>query len=176
MPTYTRSEFYARWRALRGYAPYCNEADVSASVSSDLNLVLLAEMDEWYTRLLLEADPSLLQPEDIAGDMILPPPEDECVTLSLPPGTVRVLCVRLSGWAAPAEVVADPAGAAARRQCHPFTRACASAPVALFTPADGSLRLYPASPLDTLDSLICVIRREGEYSMHPAALGSVTRI
>ena len=173
MPTYSRSEFLARWRALRGYAPQRNNVPVADN--SDQALKLAAEMDEWYTRLLLEGDPSLLEPEDIAGETILPPPEDESVTLTLPPGTMRVLYVRLSRWRAPARVITDSACADARRQEHSFTRACAAHPVALFTP-DGMLRLWPASSLDTLESLVCVIRREGEYTMHPAALASVMRI
>ena len=175
MPTYSQSEFLALWRTLRGYAPLCDDAVVNGSDDSDRNLTLKAEMDEWYTRLLLEADASLLEPEDIAGDMLLPPPEDECITLALPPGTLRVLCVSLSGWQAPATVITDPTCAAAQRQGHPFTRACASAPVAIFT-SDGMLRLYPASPLDALTSLVCAIRRDGEYTMHRGALASVTRI
>lgn len=173
MPTYSRSEFLARWRALRGYAPLRNNTQVADN--PDLSLKLGAEMDEWYTRLLLDGDPSMLEPEQLAGETLLPPPEDECITLTLPPGTMRVLSVRLSGWRVPARVITAPACAVARRQEHPYTRACASSPVAVFTP-DGVLRLYPASPLDTLESLVCVIRREGEYSMHPAALASVGRI
>lgn len=173
MPTYSRSEFLARWRALRGYAPLRNNASVADN--PDLSLKLGAEMDEWYLRLLTEGDPSLLEPEDLAGEMLLPPPEDECITLELPPGTLRVLCVRLSGWSVPARVITDPGCAAARRQEHPYTRACASRPVALFT-SDGVLRLYPASPLDTLESLKCIVRREGEYAVSPAAMASVMRI
>ena len=175
MPTYKQTEFLARWRALRGYAPLRDDAIVSAADLPDMNMILRAEMDEWYTRLLLEGDPHLLEPENIAGDVVMPPPVDGCVTIGLPPGTVRVLSVRLSGWCAPATVITDSGCAEALRQNHPFTRAGASAPVAI-SGTDGSLRLSPVTAGDTLVSLVCVIRREGLYTMHPSALASIVRI
>ena len=50
-----------------------------------------------------------------------------------------------------------------------------SSPVAI-SGTDGTLRLSPATAGDTLVSLVCVIRREGLYTMHPSALASIVRI
>lgn len=71
----TREEFLALWRTHRGYTPsVCGDACVQRSDGMDLDSILMAEMEEWYRRLLLEADESLLAPEDIAADTAMPAP------------------------------------------------------------------------------------------------------
>ena len=128
----TREEFLALWRTHRGYTPsVCGDACVQRSDGMDLDSILMAEMEEWYRKLLLEADESLLAPEDIAADTAMPAPSGGSVTIHLPPGVLRVLCVRLSGWSRPACIVTDPDSPTAVSQLHPYTRACADSPVAV---------------------------------------------
>ena len=171
----TREEFLALWRTHSGYTPsVCGDACVQRSDGMDLDSILMAEMEEWYRKLLLEADESLLAPEDIAADTAMPAPSGGSVTIHLPPGVLRVLCVRLSGWSRPACIVTDPDSPTAVSQLHPYTRACADSPVAVLH-TDGSLSLYPAASGDRLSALVCAIRRDGIYSFDRAATDGFAR-
>lgn len=165
----SRNEFLARWRVMRGYAPLRNDVNVVRSDGLDFDLMLEAEMDRWYSRLLREGDLSLLAPEELASSVALPAPAEGCVTLTLPAAAVRVVCVRLSGWSRPATVVTDPDCNMALRQLHPYTRACSENPVAVLYP-DGELALYPASDSDRLVTLQCAMLRDAEFAMDSAAL------
>lgn len=166
---FTRQEFLARWRALRGYAPLRNDVSLTRSDGLDFDGRLEAEMDCWYRRLLLEGDGSLLAPEELARGFALPAPSDGGVTVTLPREVIRVLRVKLSGWRCPATIVTDPESNMALRQLHPYTRACASSPVAVFYP-DGDLALYPAASADMLVTLQCVMCRDDEFAFDSAAL------
>lgn len=169
----SRKDFLARWRSMRGYAPLRDDVDMARGDGLDFDMLLEAEMDCWYQRLLREGEVRLLAPEELAPALAMPSPADGAVTLTLPPGVVRVVVVRLSGWMRPAEIVTDPGCNKAMRQLHPYTRACAENPVAVLHP-DGRLALYPASASDRLVSLQCVISRDDEFAMDSAALGGVS--
>ena len=171
----TRDEFLALWRILRGYSPLRTDTSVQRSDGMDLDPILLAEMDDWYLRLLLEADTAMLAPEDMAASVDMPVPDGGAVTLALPPEVVRVLAVKLSGWSRPACILRDPDSRRALMQQHPYTRACAGSPVAVMH-TDGVLSLYPASQTDRLVTLSCAVRRDGEYVFDSAALRGVSSI
>lgn len=167
---YSRRELLALWRSLQGFAPATdNPTGIICTDGLDLESRFAAEIDAWYSRLVHSAPPELLAPEELAGSFMLPAPVDGALVLSLPEGVVRVTCVKLSGWSCPARIVTDPHSPEARRQLHPFTRATATSPVAVFT-AWGEVALYPATDFDVLDTLRCVIVRDDEYSFHPSAL------
>lgn len=169
----TREEFLELWRTLRGFSPLRNDAAVTRSDGIDIDSVLMAEMDAWYGRLLREADESLLAPVDIASEVLLQPPVDGCITVSLPPAVVRLLRVKLSGWRCPAAIVTDHECNMALRQLHPYTRACSDSPVAVLYPG-GGLSLYPAESLDSLETLLCVVDSDGTYSFDNAALEGIS--
>lgn len=169
---FTRGEFLAQWRMMRGFAPLRNDAAVTRTDGIDLDSLLEAEMDAWYRRLIRDGDGDTLVAEELAGDIILPEPSEGCVTVSLPPEVARVLTVRLSGWRCPATVVTDPESATALRQLHPYTRAGADSPVAVSYP-DSRLALYPATAFDTLDTLQCVMLRDDEFVMDSSALNLI---
>lgn len=63
----TRDEFLALWRIHRGYSPLRTDTSVQRSDGMDLDTILLAEMDDWYLRLLLEADAAMLAPRGYGG-------------------------------------------------------------------------------------------------------------
>lgn len=172
---FTREEFLDYWRMMRGFAPLRNDAVVTRTDGIDFDPMLEAEMDAWYRQLVRDGDPASLVAEELAGDIVLPAPADGCVTVSLPPGALRVLYVRLSGWRCPAAVVTDPDSAVALRQLHPYTRAGADRPVAVLYP-DGRLALYPASGSDTLESLECAMLCDDEFVFDSSALNLIPKI
>ena len=172
---FTRQEFLALWRTLRGYAPLRDDVSLTRSDGLDFDRRLEAEMDYWYRRLLAEGDEAMLVPEELAGDVTPEADDDGCLSVELPPGAVRVLMVKLSGWCTPATVVTDPECNMALRQLHPYTRACASAPVAVLHP-DRRLALYPSTPSDTLATLQCAMLHDDEFTIDSSALHTVNEI
>ena len=178
----TRPEMLDLWRQHRAFDPLRHDASVVRQDGIDIDSLLVAEMEKWYLDLLLTAPTTLLKVADIAASVMLTPADDSGGTvISLPPDIVRVVDVRLSSWVAPARVVTSHAGlpavplhhaAVARRQLHPYTRATAAMPVAVF---DGSsLRLYPASTASDFPAMLrCVRRVDGEYDFDEAALAGV---
>ncbi len=169
----TRPEMLDLWRQHRAFDPLRHDASVVRQDGIDIDSLLVAEMEKWYLDLLLTAPLTLLKVADIAASVMLTPADDSGGTvISLPPDIVRVVDVRLSSWVAPARVVTSPDSAVARRQLHPYTRATAAMPVAVF---DGSsLRLYPASMASDFPAMLrCVRRVDGEYDFDEAALAGV---
>ena len=73
---FTRQEFLALWRTLRGYAPLRDDVSLTRSDGLDFDRRLEAEMDYWYRRLLAEGDEAMLVPEELAGD-VTPEADDD---------------------------------------------------------------------------------------------------
>ncbi len=172
--TLTRSEMLARWRLHRGYDIPHHDASVGRSDGIDLDSILEAEMDEWYRNLLLTAPLGLLAPVEKAGIIAVPGQGSVRMRLHLGETAVRIAAVRLSGWRCTATVVSDPLSPAAMRQLHPFTRASADAPVAVFDPLGHTLDLYPYhSGTDKLETLRVVERCADTYSFDSSALSLI---
>ena len=168
---FTREEFIAKWRELKGFAPMYYDGHLVVTDGIDLNYSFGTEADEWYRRLLREGDESLLWKEDLASEVTLRS-GDGCLILALPEGVVRVTDVRLTGWRRRARVVDDPESIIAQRQLHPYTRSCSDNPVAVYYP-DNSLALYPAEGDERLAELKCVVMRDDEYAFDTAALAPI---
>lgn len=137
---------------------------------------LYAEIEEWYTRLLLTAPPDMIDPVDYAGRVTLPPDVDGGVTISLPAEAVRLLSVRLMGWWCDARIVTDPGEVSSllALQVDPYTRATPMRPLALARPG-GFVTLYPAGPGDAAETLLCAARHpDGTYRFSDAALPSLS--
>lgn len=139
----TSEQMLERWRVHRGLYPLAGPEMVSASLPDTLDAVLQAEIEAWYDGILATAPASKLAPAEIAGSITLEATEPSGGHIfSLPEGVVRLVSVRLDGWDCDARIIADPCSAEARMQRHRFTRAGASAPVAVLHPG-GVVSLYP---------------------------------
>lgn len=166
-----RSRMLAAWKLHRAFEPLRNDSSVTRTDGIDLDDLLSAEMDLWYVNLLLTAPEHLLVPEDIAATTEIGKTERGATVVTLPPNTLRILEVKLSSWAQAAKVVL-PGTPAAIRQCSPWTRATADAPVAV--KCGDTLRLYPAASYgDALESLRCIVHRPGEYTFMHSALSLI---
>ncbi len=169
----TRSEMLARWRLHRGYDIPAVGVVSGRTDGIDLDAVLSAEMDEWYGRLLASGPLRHLVSVQKAGSVVLPRHGSADTRISLGPAVVRVADVRLSSWYCSARVVDNPSSPLALRQIHPFTRASAESPVAVFDPVAKTLALYPYDPgRDSLLSLRVVEFHEDMFSFDSSALGS----
>ncbi len=166
-----RSQMLAAWRLHRAFEPVRNDSSVTRTDGIDLDELLSAEMELWYVNLLLTAPEYLLITTDLSPDVSLSVTDRGATVIPLPAGVMRVPEVKLRSWAAPATVVVAGSPEAVR-QCYPFTRATADAPVAV--KCGDELRLYPAAVYgDALDSLRCIIHKPGEYSFMQSALATI---
>lgn len=172
--TLTRSEMLSRWRLHSGYDIPHNGVTLSRTDGIDLDSILASRMDDWYTRLLLMAPLHYLAPAEKASDTLLSSVTGGGMRISLGSSAVRIAAVRLSGWRAAARILTDPSSPEAVRQLHPFTRATADAPVALFDPASHILRLYPCTSSDILVTLKVVEQKPDLYTFDSSALALIT--
>lgn len=163
----TRTEMLARWRACRGFDPMRSDSVVTRTDGMDFDMLRVSDMNEWYGRLLREAPAHLLAPETLGMDRLVVEDGPGCRMVRLPEGTVRVISVTAGGWEACARLTDDPSGRMARRQRHPYTRACAGAPVAVFDPSGPTLRLYPCPEGDV--EVTVVVERPSLYELDEAA-------
>jgi len=162
------------WRLHAAHMPPVADASCARADAIDSSAFFTAELNRWYRRLLLEAPDFILNVRDIAPQVVLPPAvaADASTPLSLPESVVRVFSVRLRSWMRPARIATDPSDPLILRQLHPYTRATASRPVAIFS--DGELRLYPAATAtDSVDSLRCVSFSDGVYEFDDSALAGI---
>ncbi|MDE6117620.1 MAG: hypothetical protein K2G33_08955 [Duncaniella sp.] len=167
-----RSRMLAAWKLHRALEPVRNDSAVTRTDGIDIDELLSAEMDLWYVNLLLTAPEHLLVPRDLSGVAGLERTERGATVVPLPADTLRVPEVKLSSWGVPATVVL-PDTPAAMRQCYPYTRATADAPVAV--KCGNELRLYPAAVQgDTIESLRCIVYVPGEYEFMQSALALIT--
>ncbi len=170
----TRSQMLARWRLHRGYDIPHYDSETSRTDGIDLDEILSAEMDEWYSNLLRTAPLSRLVPVEKAGVVSVPGPGSAEMRLRLADTTVRIAGVRLSSWRYAATIVDDPASPQALRQLHPYTRATVSAPVAVFDPVGKTLDLYPYdSDVDILETLTVIEHSTDSFSFDSSALALI---
>lgn len=146
----TRSQMLERWRLFSGFLPLQPGLSLPRTDGGlDLDTLFEAQMTAWYSNLLLSAPERLLAPLELADTFLLPPPVRGGITFSLPQGAVRLLGVRLMGWAGDAEIMTDSSSPRALRQLHPFTCATPLDPVAICRP-DGTVTIYPASDSENI--------------------------
>lgn len=167
----SREQMLSLWRLFRLLEPIRSDVAVSRSDGIDLDSILLAEMELWYKKLLLNSPPHLLVAHDVASEVTLSSAPGGALVVTLPEGTFRVLSVKLSDWESAAEIVAHDSPEA-RCQLNPYSRAVPSSPVAVLS--GDRLTLYPATSGSVLQELNCVIYTEGEYEFMREALATIT--
>ncbi len=173
--TLTRSEMLACWRLHSGYDIPHAGVTVTRTDGIDLDSILASRMDAWYTDLLLTAPLHHLSPVEKASDSLLSSVSGGGMRIHLGSSALRIASVRLSGWRAAARVLTDPSSPEALRQLHPFTRAGADSPVAVFDPSSRILRLYPCTSSDTLVTLKVIEQKPDVYTFDSSALALIPR-
>ncbi|MBD5351120.1 MAG: hypothetical protein HDR89_09620 [Bacteroides sp.] len=178
--TMSASEMLDLWKLLGGYESLNVGVKVTnlADEGVDLDRLLMRRIEGWYATQLLTAPAEVLPVYDIADDVdIYPAPADGSATVVLPEGTVRLFSVMMAGWQRPAIIINDRRHPLALAQSNPFTRATASAPLAIHDPS-GVLSLYPATPGEpTLLSLPAIIQpRRDIYLMTDALVDRIPRL
>lgn len=167
-------EMLSQWRMRRELEPLRSDCTVSRADGIDLTPLLVAQMRDWYLGLLDNAPLEMLAVTNIANDVALVVNEqDGMATITLPSQCRRVVEVKLTTWARPAEIV-GPDSSLAMRQKWKFTRAGTTYPVAIND--NGLLRLYGVERGNTpkIERLLCVMEPEdGFYTFDERALSLI---
>lgn len=162
------------WRLHAAHLPSFSDSVMTRADNLDADSLFRAEIDRWYRRQLLEAPRCLLKITDLKSEVryLNSAAADGSTPITLPNSVVRVVAVRLRSWMRPARIATDPSDRLVLRQLHPYTRATASRPVALF--CGNELRLYPpARPSDSIVTLDCVTLTEDLYEFDSSLLADI---
>ena len=103
----TEKEMIDLWLLSKGYEPLRTDATIIRTDGVDIRAIARLECRRWYHRLLLEGDPSLLIPEEMAGDPTVTRHATDrgSLIVTMPTAVVRPLSACLEGWDADAPVI-----------------------------------------------------------------------
>lgn len=92
----TEKEMIDLWLLSKGYEPLRTDATIIRTDGVDIRAIARLECRRWYHRLLLEGDPSLLIPEEMAGDPTVTRHATDrgSLIVTMPTAVVRPLCRR----------------------------------------------------------------------------------
>lgn len=135
-------EILARWKLLHGWEPLSGTSQGPIQRTEPaLDELLAAQIDAWYSEMLLSLPADELPLADFAASAALEILPSGAIMVRMPGKCLRPVAVKLESWEVAAEIAGHSHPAAARQQ-NPFTAATPQAPVALLG-ADGNLTLYP---------------------------------
>lgn len=142
MKNFTREEMISLWERRLGLAAPAGLTEYNDATGQ--RRALADEIDTWYARLLLEADPRLVNTENLASDALLEAAGDNCVAVTLPGRGVKWVDVRMPEWEHPLSFSVSPDSPQALLQLSPWLRATPERPLVVEMP--GTLLLYGISP------------------------------
>lgn len=138
----------------------------------DLTSWLDAQIKIWYSQYLATAPDADLPISEIGRRTELTYDAQGIATAELPTGTIRVLEVKLSGWAyAVRPIPSAEAQKRLQRLGNPYCLPTATDPLAVEN-ADGSLTLAPCT-VPAFDRLTAVVDPAPKFVFHLAALDSL---
>lgn len=144
MLTLTESQMLARCRLALGFDTLRDDCTVESTSGINVDAWLRPRLRRWYLD-LLDTAPAWLLPVDEAARSVsvVAMTSSPLASITPPPGTRRVLSVKLQGWSVPAVPVSE-ADAAHRlgRLASPFCRPGARDPLAVIRD-DGTLLVAP---------------------------------
>lgn len=150
--TLTADEFLAQLRQQRAMEPVGDGFSRVDSPGAIRHMARHARM--LYEEALLTLDPASIPLTDRSDSPSLTPaPDGSHTILRLPADCLRVVEIRLAGWARSAKIVGAGSPEAAA-QCQEFSRAGSEQPVAV-AEHGGLLRLYPAG--GPAECLLCAV-------------------
>lgn len=142
---FTKEEMLLRWK--RAYGLMASPALSGISDLNSLDALLLDEIDLWYDRLLLTADPSLLPREDVAAEAEAIWLTSNCAEVPFPARGVRPVRLRMQGWTHDVTLFDAPSSLRAQMQTLQWGRATPRTPVAVLFP--GRLEAHGFENADT---------------------------
>lgn len=173
--TLTSEEFLAAWLLRRGLEPLRTDCRIMREDGIDLPGLERTAMEAWFSRQLHEAPAWMLAPVDISVQARLTLLPDGTGHVTLPPGTVRVLSVEMSGWNRTAFVVSQTDHPRYAAQLNPFSRGGTNDPVAVHT-AEGSLLLYTPAKDGAITRLQAICEAtDGIYSFDSSLLDTIPK-
>lgn len=169
--TLGRDAMLELWRLVRHFEPLAPGATASRADGTDLDALLLADIDRWYAACFATLPDSQLPQADFAAETEIELDSTGAGTVALPARCLRVVEVMLTGWARPATVT-EAGSALAAEQSSRYTRGARVDPVAVVSPAACEMRLYtPPSGTRRLARLIGVAwPADGTYDVTPFML------
>lgn len=179
MPSYTKEEMLALWRRARGVDHKRSDITIVRATPVDNDQFYIAEMDDWYARLLDEAEERhVVARRPALSSADVSPTSVGVAIVRLPEGVRRVLHVKVDSWPREATVIHDDTGRLAALQFDPFTRTSAQAPLAIHLPGRGLL-LAPAPSLCTIANIErfdCTILTPDLYEFQSSALTTIPKV
>lgn len=170
----SKEEMLHEWKRRKGMLPVStSKLTVNRSDSDNVDDMLKAEIDDWYSHLLATERIELLPTRDMAAEVTLMDNGDGSVGMKLPDSCVRLVSVRLRGWRRSARIVDDADSALARMQASRYVSGKICDPVAV--KRGRHLTLYSRTDQSpALSELICVAPPpDGSYVFDRSALTSV---
>lgn len=129
---FTAAEMLTLWRRSFGLAPSPGVGGFSDA--TELDALLMAQIEVWYDRLLREARPELLPVADLGGQTVARLLTDNSADIPFPQRGVRPLRLRMEGWERDVTAFAAPESLTASMQRLRYARACPEDPVAILYP------------------------------------------
>ncbi len=171
----TTEEFLAAWLLRRGLEPLRTDCRIMREDGIDLPRLERTAMEAWFSRQLREAPAWMLALVDVSAQARLSLLPDGIGRVTLPPGTVRVLSVEMSGWSRPALVVADTGHPRYAAQHNPFSRGGTNNPVAVQT-AEDTLLLYTPAKDGAITRLEAICETtDGIYTFDSSLLDTIPK-
>lgn len=148
------SEILSLWKLNRLYEPPRIDCSITRIDSVDTDSIVDFAIRRWYLEMLDSLPAEALPIVDVTSELALSRTPSGAGLVSLPDSVYRLSAIRLNSWHAPA-TIATAGSRLARAQSSPYSRAGASAPVAvhygrfihLFTPAHGTDSIASASAI-----------------------------
>lgn len=160
-----------QWKVVHGYESLipddCNcDCSIESADQSELDRMLLREIDAWYVKHLMTLPVEQLPLTDIAAKVSLSRSADGVGRVTLPDSALRVVSVEVEGWKEPAIIVRDPSSPLALAQHNRFSRAGVNNPVVVLG-HDRRLRLYsiPDEDARLTTLLVAQLPVDGVYSL-----------
>ncbi len=173
----TLEEILARWKLLHGWEPLSGTPQGQIQrTEPQLDALLAAQIDAWYSEMLLTLPADELPLADFSASAALEILPSGAIMVRMPAKCLRPVAVKLEAWDAPAAIV-EQSHPLAARQHNPFTAATPQSPVAVLR-SDGNLTLYPA-PAGATHTLDCLTGVEapskGTYRLTPRLVAMMAK-
>lgn len=179
MRTYTSQQLLTEFRRRLFLEPLRDDCVIERTDGVDIDTQLMAEINQWYARLIDTAPAHWLSTENLAPLVVAEPvPAAGAVTIALPEDTRRVVSLTIKGNPTPVIPVTDPASPLLALQSSPFTRGGQNRPVA-FLSSPLSITLFADDAQGNppiLTSLIGVRLTPGIYQFDDRAWETVPEI
>lgn len=170
----TAAEMLTMVKSQTQLSPVRRDCVVERDDGVDLDAWLREEIELWYSRLLLEADPSLLPVEDVRAETMLTADSEGVVTARLPERVVRPVEIRLAAWQKSVTHFLKPDDPECRTQFNRYTRGRTANPAAIDYGDRVLLFSAGGNALGTLTAARCVVRPDdGHFVFHRSVMPEI---